>query len=199
MIDPGAPSARTGRDFPSCRAGALTPLPISLAAIFLPTARANADTFWLGLGIIAFLDALRLTLLDGGAAMMGWLVILFFVAALHINRLRDAGRQGPLVIVPLAAGVMAKMVVALIAVAVAMVPMFRRHLEAQGIDVNDPVAVQAASQDPEIMQGFERYWVENEAETMAAFASGDWPSAVAFWAVVFMIGFWFARMPRRAG
>ena len=26
---------------------------------------------------------------------------------------------------------------------------------------------------------------------MAAFASGDWPSAIAFWAVVFLIGFWF--------
>lgn len=174
-------------------------MPISLAAIFLPAGRADADTFWLGLGLIAFLDALRLSVFDGGAAMMGWLVILFFTASVHINRLRDAGRQGPLVIIPLAAGVVAKMMTALIAVTIAMLPMFMRHLEEAGVDLEDPVAVQAAGQDPEIVEGFQRRMVENEAETMAAFASGDWPSAIAFWAVVFIIGFWFARMPRRAG
>jgi uncharacterized membrane protein YhaH (DUF805 family) len=174
-------------------------VPINFSAIFLPASRADADTFWLGLGIIAFLDALRLTLFDASLAMMGWLVILFFTAALHINRLRDAGRQGPLVIIPLAAGVAMKMVTALIAVTVAMLPMFMRYLEASGVDINDPAAVQEAGRDPAIVEGFQQHWLENEADAMAAFAAGDWPSAIAFWAVVFVIGFWFARMPRRAG
>ena len=83
---------------------------------------------------------------------------------MHINRLRDAGRQGPLVIIPLAAGVVAKMMTALIAVTIAMLPIFMRHLEEAGIDLEDPVAVQAAGQDPEIVEGFQRRMVENEAE-----------------------------------
>lgn len=172
-------------------------MPIRFSAIFLPTGRADADTFWLGLGIIAFLDALRLTLLDAGPAMLVWLVILFFAASVHINRLRDAGRQGPLVIIPLAAGVLVKAAVAIIAVTVAMLPGFMEHLEAAGVDVNDPAAVQAAGRDDEIIAAFQQSMIENEAETLAAFSAGDWPSAIAFWLTVFLIGFWFARMPRR--
>jgi hypothetical protein len=173
-------------------------VPINFRAILLPDSRADADTFWLGLGLIALLDALRLTLLDAGLAMLVWLVILFMVASLHINRLRDAGRQGPLAIIPLAVGVAVKALVAVIAVTIAMLPSFMDHLEQAGVDLNDPAAVNAAGRDDEIIAGFQQRMIENEAETLAAFSSGDWPSAVAFWLTVFAIGFWFARMPRRA-
>ncbi|MGP1276238.1 MAG: hypothetical protein ACQRW7_12555 [Caulobacterales bacterium] len=172
-------------------------MPINFRAFLLPDSRADADTFWLGLGLIAFLDALRLTLLDAGPAMLVWLVILFFTASVHINRLRDAGRQGPLVIIPLAAAVVVKAVVAIIAVTAAMLPAFMNHLEAAGVDIDDPAAVQAAGRDEELIAAFQERMVENEAETLAAFAAGDWPSAVAFWLTIFVIGLWFARMPRR--
>ncbi|AZU03810.1 hypothetical protein X907_1275 [Glycocaulis alkaliphilus] len=172
-------------------------MPINFRAFFLPDTRADADTFWLGLGFIAFADALRLTLLDAGLAMFAWLLILFCLAALHINRLRDAGRQGPLVIVPLAAGVAVKAIVAIIAVTVAILPGFMDYLEAQGVDINDPAQVQAAGQDDELIAGFQQLMIENEADTLAAFSAGDWPSAIAFWLTVFAIGFWFARMPRK--
>jgi len=173
-------------------------VPINFRAFLLPDSRADADTFWLGLGLIALADALRLTLLDAGPAMLVWLVILFFMASLHINRLRDAGRQPPLVIIPLAAGVAVKAIVAIIAVTAAMLPGFMDYLEEAGVDLEDPAAVQAAGQNEELIAGFQERMIENEAETLAAFSSGDWPSAIAFWLTVFAIGFWFARMPRRA-
>lgn len=173
-------------------------MPFNFRAILLPDTRADADTYWLGLGFIALADALRLTLLDAGLAMFGWLVILFCLAALHINRLRDAGRQGPLVIVPLAAGVAVKTIVAVFAVTLAILPGFMEYLEAQGVDINDPAQVQAAGQDEDLIAGFQQLMIENEADTLAAFSAGDWPSAVAFWLTVFAIGFWFARLPRKA-
>lgn len=172
-------------------------MPINFRAILLPDTRADADTFWLGLGLIALADALRLTVLDAGPAMLAWLAILFFLSALHINRLRDAGRQGPLVIVPLAAGVAVKALVAVVAVTVAILPGFMDYLESQGVDINDPSQVQAAGQDEELIAGFQQLMIENEADTLAAFSAGDWPSAIAFWLTVFAIGFWFARMPRK--
>jgi uncharacterized membrane protein YhaH (DUF805 family) len=172
-------------------------VPLNFRAFFLPDTRADADTFWLGLGFIALADALRLTLLDAGLAMFAWLLVLFCVASIHINRLRDAGRQGPLVIIPLAAGVAVKAVVAIIAVTVAILPGFMEYLEAQGVDINDPAQVQAAGQDDELIAGFQQLMIENEADTLAAFSAGDWPSAIAFWLTVFAIGFWFARMPRK--
>lgn len=172
-------------------------MPINLRAILLPDTRADADTYWLGLGVIAFADALRLTLLDAGLAMLAWLVILFFLTALHVNRLRDAGRQAPLAIIPLASGVVVKVIVAITAVTIAVLPAFMDHLQAAGVDINDPAAVQAAGRDEALIEGFQQRMIENEAETLAAFSAGDWPSAVAFWLTVFAIGFWFARMPRK--
>lgn len=169
---------------------------MNLKAVFLPGNLADPDDYWLGLGIIALIDAVRLTLIGPGG-LLTWLAVLFFVFALHANRLRHAGRPATLAFVAVGAGIAAKAVVGFIAMMIALMPRFFTYFEGQGVDVDDAQALQAASQDPEMMQGFQRYIEANEAEVMAEIAAASaWPSLVAFWAALGLLGFWYARMER---
>jgi uncharacterized membrane protein YhaH (DUF805 family) len=168
---------------------------LNLKAAFLPTLRADAGDYWLGLGVIALIDAVRLSM-SGGAGLLPWLLILFFMVSLHINRLRDAGRSANLVLIPVFAGVAAKMLVGLVAMFFAYMPIFTEFLISQGIDPNDPVAMQQTAFDPAIAAAHEAYLRNNPEIAFDTMRAGAWPSTWAFWLTVGLIGRWFARMPR---
>lgn len=170
---------------------------VNLKTAFWPAHRASPDDFWLGLGVIALIDAVRLSIAPSGVALILWLAILFFVAAVHINRLRDARRRPGLALVPLGLASAAKFFGAAVGVAAGVFPIFIRYMETQGVDVDDPAALQAAAQDPAIGEGFQTY-IAGDAQAMAIITSaGDWPSMIAFWAVIFALGFWFASIKPR--
>lgn len=168
---------------------------LNLKAVFLPTQRADAGDYWLGLGVIALIDAVRLSL-SGGAGLLSWLLIVLFVVSVHINRLRDAGRSLNLVLAPLFAGVAAKMVIGFAAMFFAYIPIFSEFLISQGIDPNDPVAMQQTAFDPAIAAAHEAYLRANPEIAFDTMRAGAWPSTWAFWLTVGLIGRWFARMPR---
>lgn len=169
---------------------------LNIRAAFFPTYRADPETFWLGLGVIALLDALRLSLTQPGQ-LLPWLLILFFVASVFINRLRDAGRQGPLVIIPLAAGVLSKFAVAVFAMTFALMPDLLSELEARGVNVADAAAAQEAMYGPEFQEAYQRHLQDNPQIMMEALAAGGWPSTWAFWLVIAGIGLWCARLRPR--
>jgi hypothetical protein len=170
---------------------------LNLRVAFFPTYRADPDSYWLGLGVIAMIDAVRLSLTTAGG-MLPWLLVLFFVASVNINRLRDAGRQGPLVIIPLAAGVVAKSVTALFAMSSSFLD---EYLAARGIDRNDSAATMAAINDPALQPDLQNYMQNNPASMLTALDAAAWPSMWAFWLAVGCVGLWFSRMrvrPRAA-
>jgi len=169
---------------------------LNLKAAFLPTERADRNTFWLGLGVIAVIDALRLSIMDG-VGMAPFILVLFFLTSLHVNRLRDAGRAPGLVLLPLLLGVAAKLVIGLFAMTFAYMPVFTEFLATQGIDINDPVAVQSAAFDPALQAAHEAYLRANPELAVETLRAGAWPSVWAFWIVVGLLGRWFARFPSR--
>jgi hypothetical protein len=166
---------------------------LNLRAAFLPAFRAGPDAYWLGLGVIALIDAVRLTLTDG-AGLLPWLFILFFTASININRLRDAGRQPPLVIVPLAAGVLAKSITALFSSAFIAMDAF---LIAQGVDTADSGQVMGVIGAPDFQSEYQAYLTENPAVMAEALRQAAWPSTWAYWLAVGAIGLWFARLRYR--
>ncbi len=170
---------------------------LNLKPVFLPNQRADASVFWLGLGLIAALDALRLTI-TGGIGLLPWFIVLFFLAVLHANRLRDAGRPALALIVPLILGIAAKLIIGLIAMMVDYMPTFMAFLESQGVDTNDPVQTQAAAFDPGLQRAHEAYLTNNPEILRDMMVAGAWPSTWAFWIVVGLVARWFARQPSRA-
>ncbi|WP_270375664.1 hypothetical protein [Marinicauda sp. Alg238-R41] len=172
---------------------------MNLKTAFLPVYRADADDYWLGLGVIALIDALRITLAGPGAGLLTFLIIVFFFIALHINRLRDAGRPGALAMIAAAVALAAKGIVALIAMAVSLTPLLFEYFQSQGINTEDPQALQEASQDPALMQGFQTY-LENQGPEFALqlAGAGAWPSLFGFWIAALLMGLWYARMGPRA-
>ena len=170
---------------------------LNLKAAFLPNQRADAGDYWLGLGVIALIDALRLSV-SGGIGLLPWILILFFMVSAHINRLRDAGREPNLVLVPLIAGVAAKTVIGFVAMFFAYIPVFTEFLISQGIDPNDPVAMQQTAFDPAIQAAHDAFLRNNPEIAVDTMRAGAWPSTWAFWLTVGLIGRWFARMPRAA-
>jgi len=124
---------------------------LNLKVAFLPGLRASADEFWLALGVIALVDAVRLSL-SPAAGWLSWLLIAFFVSCAFMNRLRDAGRSPMLALAPLAGATIVKMVTGLFAIISEMMPQALIFFESQGVDLADPdqlydPAVQAAYQD----------------------------------------------------
>lgn len=162
----------------------------NLNAVFLPVYKVDPQTYWLGLGIIALIDALRVSFGAPGG-FFGWLLIVFFVSSLHINRLRDAGRPGPLVIVSIAPATLAKAVVGLFATGYMVMMGF---LEAQGVDRNNSEQVLEALSQPDLEARYQVYLNENLDVVNAALGLVAWPSLWAFWGTVGLIGLWFARL-----
>jgi uncharacterized membrane protein YhaH (DUF805 family) len=166
---------------------------LNLRAAFIPAYRAGPDTYWLGLGVIALIDAVRLTLTDG-AGMLPWLFILFFTASININRLRDAGRQPPLAIIPLAAGVLAKSITALFTSAFIAMDAF---LVAQGVDTGDSAQVMGVVGAPDFQTEYQSYLLENPDVMAEALQAAAWASTWAYWLAVGAVALWFARMRPR--
>lgn len=168
---------------------------LNLRAAFFPTYRADPASYWLGLGVIALLDAVRLSFTSSG--LLPWLVVLFFVACININRLRDAGRQGPLVIIPLGAGVVAKSFVAFFAMTFALMPDLLSQLREAGVETfNDPQA-QEVLYSPAFQEAYQRHLESNPEIMLAALQAGDWPSTWAFWLAIAGVGLWFSKMRPR--
>jgi hypothetical protein len=167
---------------------------MNLADAFLPGRRSDPDSFLIALGLVALIDGLRLSLLEAGGWPLAFAPILLLCAAAFINRLRAAGRQGPLVILPLGAALSAKALVGLIGMLTAITPMTFDYMRERGLDPSDPEDMQAAAADPEFQAGFQRYVLDNQERAAEAISAGDWPSTLAWWAVIIGFGFWAARL-----
>ena len=170
---------------------------LDLKTALLPAYRADSDQFLLGLGVVAALDALRLSLVPEPAAIFLWLPVLFFCASAHINRLRDAGRQPGLVIAPLGLAVLAKAVTAVFAVTAGIYPYYLNYLEERGYDPNDPQSLQTALSDDSLMAGFQDWMMTNEELVMTIADGAAWPSMFGFWIVIGLFAIWFSKMGRR--
>ena len=162
---------------------------IDLKTIFLPNRYATPDQFWLALGVVALIDGVRVSIMPVGA-LLTWLLVVFFTACVFINRLRDAGRPGPLVIAPLGLATLAKSVAAMFVIAAH----FAAFLAAQGVDVNDRERLEQALEDPQYMQTYQQALSENPELAVEILRAAAWPSVLAFWLVLFALGIWFARM-----
>ncbi|XBQ15992.1 MAG: hypothetical protein ABL308_13675 [Oceanicaulis sp.] len=165
-------------------------------AAFWPNRRADADTFLLALGIIAAIDAVRLTLLPVGG-LLTWLLVMFFVVSAFINRARDAGRGGGAAVLAAGSAAMAKAVASFIAITAALYPDFLRFMEQRGVDVSDPVAVQAAASDMALQQAYQER-LQTSPELMGEiYSAGAWPSMWAFWIVIALFAWRLRRLPSR--
>lgn len=165
---------------------------INLKVAFWPVHRATPDDFWLALGVIAVLDAVRLTLTPA-AGLLSWAVIAFFVACAFINRLRDAGRMVGLAVVPLGAATLVKLVAGLFGMMSVAYPEFIAFLQSQGVDLNDPVSVQAAAYDAEIQRAYQAHLTSDPEHALAILKAGAWPSAWGFWLTLALSGLWATR------
>ena len=168
----------------------------SFAKAFQPGGRSDPRTFQIALALVALGDAVRLTVL-GGFAAPAWLAVLLFTAFALSNRLRDAGRSNVLALLPLGAAIAAKAVVAMIALVAALYPDFVEFLAQQGVDMNDPAAVQAAAYDTAMQEAYQAR-LQGSPELMAQIASaGDWPSTWAFWGVIALFAWAWSKWPSR--
>ncbi|KAA5801719.1 hypothetical protein F1654_12600 [Alkalicaulis satelles] len=169
--------------------------PVNFAAAFLPNQRADADQYWIALGLIAAVDFLRLSLLGPQAAVV-WPMIAFFVLAAHINRLRHAGRRVDLAVVPLLTAWLGKFAAGVLAMTFAVLPLYMDMMDERGVDINDPAAVSEAAYDPAFQQALAERLSTDEALARQIADAGAWPSMWAFWIVIGLFAVWFARMGR---
>ena len=165
---------------------------IDLKTAFMPVFRSTEDEFWIGLGVIAALDAVRISL-SPAAGLLSFLVIAYFVSAVFINRYRAMGKPSILALGVLGGAIAAKMVIGLFAMAVRAYPQFVAFLESQGVNMNDPAAVQAAASDPVIQQAYQARLSSDPDFAMAILHAGAWPSVWGFWLVLAAVGYWTAR------
>lgn len=166
---------------------------IPFAAAFLPNQRADADQYWIALGLIAAVDFVRLSLLGTQGAIL-WPVIAFFVLAAHINRLRHAGRRVDMAVVPLLVAWLAKFATWILAMTMALLPVFLDMMREAGVDLDDTQAVNAAAYDPALQQALSDR-LSSDAELARQVAeAGIWPSTWAFWIVIALFALWFARL-----
>lgn len=165
---------------------------LDLKTAFMPVFRSTEDEFWIGLGVIAALDAVRISL-SPAAGLLSFLVIAYFVSAVFINRYRAMGKPSILALGVLGGAIAAKMVIGLFAMAVRAYPQFVAFLESQGVNMSDPAAVQAAASDPVIQQAYQTRLSSDPDFAMAILHAGAWPSVWAFWLVLAAVGYWTAR------
>ena len=165
---------------------------IDLKTAFMPVYRSTEDEFWIGLGVIAALDALRISF-SPAAGLLSWLLIAFFVSTVFINRYRALGKPSILSLGVLGGATLVKIITGLFAMAVRAYPQFVTFLESQGVNMNDPAAVQAAASDPVIQQAYQTRLSSDPEFAMAILHAGAWPSVWGFWLVPAAVGYWTAR------
>ncbi len=166
---------------------------IPFAAAFLPNQRADADQYWIALGLIAAVDFVRLSLLGVQGSII-WPVVAFFVLAAHINRLCHAGRRVDMAVIPLLVAWLAKFAAGVMGMTMAVLPVFLDMMRERGVDLDDPQAVNAAAYDPALQQALsDRLSSDGDLARQIAEA-GIWPSTWAFWIVIALFALWFARL-----
>ena len=125
--------------------------------LFLPVYRASTTAFLAGLGVLALLDFARIEFgLLGGLSWIGMLAIWFFTLSLHINRRRHAERGVGLAFLPLVLAVIVKGIAAFFAMVASLYPAMLRFAEDNGVDTDDPVALNEALSEPGFQQEFSR-------------------------------------------
>lgn len=162
---------------------------------FIPRHHADPDDYWTGLGVIAMIDAIRLSVAPDRTAMYLWIIPLAFLVSLHINRLRDAARPFMLLIVGIGTAIVAKAITALIGMTAALYPIYLEFLSGQGVDLEDPLSIQQAAQNSELMNIFQEQLLNN-ADTyyQMIFSASAWTSMIGFWVVMAMFSLWYGRM-----
>ncbi len=168
---------------------------MNLTNAFLPGRSSDPDSFLIALGLIALADGVRLSVMGASASFFGFGIIIVLSAAVFINRFRATGRQGPLIILPLGVALAAKTLAAAIGILGGLFPLVIAYAEEEGVDLNDPQAVQQ-TQTPEFQEGFRAYAEARPEALLEAVSAGDWPSLVAWWGVLLLFGFWAAK-PKR--
>lgn len=168
-------------------------------AWFIPRFEADPDDYWTGLGVIALIDWLRLTLAPSDAVLFLWIPVLAFLTSLHVNRLRHAMRPLGLAAVAVGVAVIIKTLIAGTGMVLALMPYYLDFLAGQGVDVNDAMAIQEASRDQALMDAFSEWMVQNADMIRGElFQASAWTSMLGFWAVIVGLAFWYAGM-RRSG
>jgi len=166
--------------------------PFDLKSTFMPGQRSSADDFWLGLGLVAVVDAVRLTLTPA-AGVLSWLLVAFFVTCVFMNRLRDANRAPGLALLVLAIATVIKSVTGLFAMGAALMPHFLTFLNDMGVDPNDP----AQMYSPEVQAAYQEWLRQDPSFAVEILGAGAWLSAWGFWGALLLAGLWVARMPRQ--
>ena len=168
--------------------------------LFLPVYRASTTAFLAGLGVLALLDFARIEFgLLGGLSWIGMLAIWFFTLSLHINRRRHAERGGGLAFLPLVLAVIVKGIAAFFAMVASLYPAMLRFAEDNGVDTDDPVALNEALSEPGFQQEFSRQLQENPEMVAQMLESSGISSFIGFWLVIAIFAIWFARMVRTGG
>ncbi len=166
---------------------------LNLKVAFIPGLRASADDFWLALGVIALIDAVRLSI-SPTAGLLSWLVVAFFALCAFMNRLRDAGRAPTIAFILLIGASVIKALSGLFAMAWAIMPQVLTYLEENlGVDPDDP----AQFYDPQIQRAYQDWLVANPEIVMSALGAGAWPSVWGFWLTLVIAGVWVSRPSRR--
>ena len=157
-----------------------------LSPVFIPGRLAGSEVFWIGLGFLAFFDAIRLSLLPIGG-FVPWLLVLFFTLIALQNRLRAQGRSVAMAFGVIVAAIAVKMVASFLATVFALYPDFMAFLQAQGVDINDPQAMNAAAYNPQFQQIYAEHLQSNPDLVRAISTAGGWPSMWGYWLVIGLV------------
>tara|TARA_R110002096_G_scaffold70585_2_gene169239 strand:- start:343 stop:879 length:537 start_codon:yes stop_codon:yes gene_type:complete len=168
-------------------------------AFFLPGQRASSSTFFIGLVVLAALDAARLWALQSGMmpsegpvamiAPIGSLILItLFVLFLFMNRRADAQRGPGLAFLPVGLSLLVRIVGAGIFVTVAGMGMMQEFAAEQGQDW------MTAAQDPAFQEQFQAWSEANPDATDGIQLTSAIVSFAAFWVPIALFSFWFAGM-----
>ncbi|MEE2567237.1 hypothetical protein [Hyphobacterium marinum] len=168
-------------------------------AFFLPGQRASSSTFFIGLVVLAVLDAARLYVLQAGmlpdtgpvAVILpigSLIVMMLFVLFLFMNRRADAQRGPGLAFLPVGLSLLIRIIAGGIFVTVAGMGLMQDFASSQGQDW------MTAAQDPAFQDQFEA-WLEANPENAGGIdTTSAIISFVAFWVPAFLFGLWFGGM-----
>jgi|GEM_PF-1316266 len=168
--------------------------------LFLPIFRASTTAYLLGLVVLALFDFYRMRAgLDPSIASLAMVAIWFFTFSLLANRRRYVGRSAAFALLPVALAALAKILTALVMMMVRVYEAMMVFAAENGVDTEDPVALNAAVSDPGFMQAFQMHLETQPEMAEQLVAAAAIPSFIAFWLV--MAGFipWYAQLKRRGG
>lgn len=168
-------------------------------AFFLPGQRASSSTFFIGLVVLAALDAARLyglqagTLPDEGpvAAIIpiGSLIVMtLFVLFLFMNRRADAQRGPGLAFLPVGLSLLIRIIAGGVFVTVTGMGMMQEFAASQGQDW------MTAAQDPAFQGQFEAWLEANPESSDGIQTTSAIISFLGFWIPAFLFGLWFGGM-----